>query len=143
MPIAIDGNSYSEFASISGTGGVATIGFLISGSTWQVYGAAPSGNTVKASGSVPTTAVTVQYTWTNLGVPAGDTDSGGTVTNGAPSPTALSGNPSSHYTTNSYTKASSTHGRSYQLRVDFYNAAGANVSSSTCTLTAETQGING
>ena len=143
VPIAIDGNSYSEFASISGTGGVATIGFLISGSTWQVYGAAPSGNTVKASGSVPTTAVTVQYTWTNLGVPAGDTDSGGTVTNGAPSPTALSGNPSSHYTTNSYTKASSTHGRSYQLRVDFYNAAGANVSSSTCTLTAETQGING
>jgi YD repeat-containing protein len=143
VPIAINGNSYNEYASISGAGGVATIGFLISGNTWQVYGSAPSGNTVKASGSVPATAVTVQYTWTNLGVPAGDTDSGGTVTNGAPSPTALSGNPSSHYTTNSYTKTSPTHGRSYQLRVDFYNAAGANVSSSTCTLTAETQGING
>ena len=143
VPIAINGQSYSEFASISGTGGVATIGFLISGSTWQVYGSAPSGNTVKASGAVPATAVTVQYTWTNLGPPAGDTDAGGTVTNGAPSPTALSSNPSSHFTTNSYTKTAPSHGRSYQLRVDFYNAAGANVSSSTCTLTAEAEGING
>ena len=122
---------------------MATIGFLISGSTWQVYGSAPSGNTVKASGAVPATAVTVQYTWTNLGPPAGDTDAGGTVTNGAPSPTALSSNPSSHYTTNSYTKTAPSHGRSYQLRVDFYNAAGANVSSSTCTLTAEAEGIDG
>ena len=143
MPIAINGNSYEQSAgATTGTIGYATIGFQISGDTWQVYGASQRGSGVKDSGAVPAGAVTVQYTWTNLGAPSGDQLAGGTLTNGAASPTALSSNPSSDYTTKSYGANTPLVGRSYQLRVDFYNAAGANVSSSTCTVTVEFEGAN-
>jgi hypothetical protein len=70
-------------------------------------------------GVLPAGAVTVQYAWTLVGPPAGDVDSGGTLTNTVTSPRAVSGNPSSHDTTNSYGPTSGTHGRTYQVRVDF------------------------
>jgi len=143
VPIGINGNAYTV-SDLIGTGntGYSTIGFAIVGSTtWEVYGATPvGGNTVKASGAVPATAVTVQYTWTLIGPPAGDVDSGGTLSNGASSPTTLGSNPASYYTTSTYNARSGSRGRTYQLRVDFFNAAGANISSSTCTMTAETEG---
>jgi len=62
------------------------------------------------------------------------------LSNGASSPTTLGSNPASYYTTSTYNARSGSRGRTYQLRVDFFNAAGANVSNSTCTMTAETEG---
>jgi len=126
VPIGINGNAYTVGDLIaSGNTGYSTIGFaIVGGSTWEVYGATPvGGNTVKASGAVPATAVTVQYTWTLIGPPAGDVDSGGTLTNGASSPTTLGSNPASYYTTSTYNGRSGSRGRTYQLRVDFFNTA--------------------
>ncbi len=144
VPIGINGNAYDvAYAVPPRAQGYATIGFaILGGNTWEVYGATPAGNVVRASGAVPSTAVSVQYTWTYVGVPAGDMDSGGTLTNYAPSWVAVSSNPSSHYTTNTAGPTSGTRGRTYQVQVDFLNAAGANISSSTCTMTAETDGSN-
>lgn len=144
IPLSINGQSYDNAYAIPlRTQGYSTIGFsVLNGNSWEVYGASPSGNVVKASGALPVGAVTVQYTWALIGAPAGDVDSAGTLTNSVTSPTAVSSNPSSHYTTATYGPTSGSHGRSYQVKVNFYNAAGANVSSSTCTLTAETEGSN-
>ena len=144
VPIAINGNAYSILYVIPPRmQGYSTIGFtILSGSTWEVYGASPVGNVVRASGAVPSTAASVRYTWTFVGVPAGEVDSAGTVANYAPSFVAVSSNPSVHYTTSTVGPMSGSRGRTYRLQVDFLNAAGTNISSSTCTMTAETEGSN-
>lgn len=147
IPIAIDGQSYTTVTSIPYPYGTlqATAGHvgirIANGTTWQVYnqGQALRGGTI-VSGAIPATAVTVQYTWTFSGVPSGFGDGQGSVGNGASSPTAVSGNPWSQYVTNTMSGASTYVGRTYSVRVDFFNAAGANISSSTCTLTAELEG---
>ncbi|WP_081700034.1 hypothetical protein [Rhodanobacter sp. OR87] len=142
VPIAINGNAYAVGYLIpSGQKGYSTIGFkIVGGTTWQVYSATPAGNVVKLSGALPSGAATVQYTWTYVGIPSGDVDAGGTLTNNASSPVAVSGNPAGYYTTGTFGPTSGSRGRTYQLRVDFYNAAGSNISSSTATMTAETEG---
>ena len=144
VPIAINGQSYGVGEQVAQkTTGQAEIGFAIAGgNTWKVFTA--NGNlvtqTVVATGAVPATAVTVQNTWTLLGIPSGDLTSGGAVTNYASSPTALSSNPFSDYTTTAYGGTSVARGAIYQLTVTFFNAAGTNVSSSTATLTANIVG---
>jgi len=144
VPIAINGQSYTENYSISTGSGSASIGFeLVSGTTWDVWGAKPNAtHTVLISGAVPATAVTVQYVWTLIGPPAGDSASSGTLVNPAASPVAVTTNPSSNYVTSLYTATSNGNGEQYQLTVNFFNAAGANVSSSTCTLTAKVVGTD-
>lgn len=144
VPIAINGQSYTENYSISTGSGSASIGFeLVSGTTWDVWGAKPNAtHTVLISGAVPATAVTVQYVWTLIGPPAGDSASTGTLVNPAASPVAITTNPSSNYVTSLYTATSNGNGEQYQLTVNFFNAAGANVSSSTCTLTAKVVGTD-
>ena len=145
VPIAINGQSYSvNYAIPMGTTASVSIGFGITGgNTWKVFTTKPGvGNSgvVVASGAVPATATTVQYTWIQVGPPSGYTGSGGGVTNPAASPVAVSSNPSSQYTSGTYSARVDLVGMTYQLRVDFFNAAGANVSSSTCTLTATLAG---
>ena len=143
VPIAIDGHSYTEGEQVGQGTGFARIGFAIAGgNTWQVFEANGTlvNTSVVVSGAVPTTAVTVQYTWTFEGVPSGDVSSGGAVINGAASPTAVSSNPSSQYTTTGFGSSSPERGETYLLTVTFFNAAGANVSSSTATMTATVVG---
>jgi len=143
VAIAINGHSYTEGEQVGQGTGFARIGFAIAGgNTWQVFEANGTlvNTSVVVSGAVPTTAVTVQYTWTFEGVPSGDVSSGGAVINGAASPTAVSSNPSSQYTTTGFGSSSPERGETYLLTVTFFNAAGANVSSSTATMTATVVG---
>ncbi|NYE30634.1 YD repeat-containing protein [Rhodanobacter sp. K2T2] len=144
VPLSINGQSYTESYAISKASGSASIGFeIVSGTTWDVWGSKPNAtHAVLISGAVPATAVTVQYVWTLIGPPAGDSASTGTLVNPAASPVAITSNPSSNYVTSLYTASSNGNGEQYQLTVTFFNAAGANVSSSTCTLTAKVVGTN-
>lgn len=140
-PIAINGQSYQEdyFIPAKQTGSVAMVFAINSGSTWELYSAVPGAtHTIKASGAIPLTAATVQFTWTYVGIPSGYSDAGGTVTNPASSAVAISTNPVTQYLTMT-ASGGTPRGRTYQLKVDFFNAAGTNISSSTCTLTAMTE----
>jgi len=148
IPIGINGQSYTQITYLPAGGNPVTpgggsaagdIGIRIAnGTTWQIYsdGRRLGGGTM-ASGPVPAAAVTVQFTWTFLGVPSGYSDGQGGVSNGASSPTAVTSNPSSQYATKTMSGATTQAGRTYSVRVDFFNATGAKISSSTCTLTAE------
>jgi len=143
VPIAINGQNYSTSSSPGSTGGAsAAIGFeIVGGNTWEVFTSNQHvANTYVTSGAVPSGATTVQYTWTEVGLASGANLGGGTVTNGASSPTALSSNPSSNYSVAMGKNSSNIIGLTYQVTVTFYNAAGANVSSSTCTMTATVVG---
>ncbi len=122
--------------------GYAEIGFDITGgTTWEVFTTTPAAQHVVAlSGAVPSGAVTVQYTWTLVGPPDGDTGAAGTVYNPATSPVAVSGNPTTDYATGTFNDHSGSRGDTYQLTVDFFDAAGNHISHSVCTLTAETDG---
>ena len=147
VPIAINGQSYSvNYAIPMRTTASVSIGFAITGGhTWEVFTTRPGpGNSgvVAVSGAVPATASTVKFTWVQQGPPSGYAGSGGSVSNPASSPVALSANPASQYTSGTYGARADLVGMRYQLRVDFFNAAGANVSSSTCTLTATLAGTN-
>jgi hypothetical protein len=138
VPIAINGQGYYSSYTVTSGGGSAEVGFEINGgSSWEVYTAAKSGSQVPvATGNVPSGATTVQYTWTEIGLANGANLGGGTVTNYASSPTALSSNPSSDYSVAMGRNSTDVKGQTYHLTVTFYNAAGINVSSSTCTMTA-------
>ncbi|MFA6231187.1 MAG: hypothetical protein WC617_13590 [Rhodanobacter sp.] len=139
-PIAINGQSYQGSDTAGGNGGSsAEVGFeIVGGNNWGVFTAmTSSGAVMAASGAVPSGATTVQYTWTEVGLASGATTAGGTVTNGASSPTALSSNPVSDYRVAVGRTNSNIVGLTYHVTVTFYNAAGINISSSTCTMTAE------
>jgi YD repeat-containing protein len=143
MAIGANGQTYiGVTALLNGQSGSANIGFDIAGgNTWEVVRVLSGGFHVKlATGPVPPAAVTAQFSWTFTGVPAGYTDGHGSVSNGAAAPTAISSNPSSQYTTASYSGTTTEVGRTYQVGVDFFNATGSKISSSTCTLTAELEG---
>jgi YD repeat-containing protein len=144
-PIAANGQSYSSTLIIpSGQSSAGNIGFdIVNGTTWEVFVTLNGPNHLhakQATGSVPAAAVKVQYTWTYTGVPSGYVDGMGSISNGASTPTAISSNPISKYTTANYSGISVLVGRTYQVRIDFFNATGANISSSICTLTAELEG---
>ncbi|WP_199097675.1 RHS repeat protein [Dyella sp. ASV21] len=141
-PIAANGQSYDNLYVITSGTATSSIGFdIANGNTWEVFKyTSKTSKSVMASGAIPPGAVTVQYTWTYVGVPASDTSAGGTVTNGASSPTGVGSNPSSNYTTGSASYTQGSKGQQYTLRVDFFDANGVNVSSSTFTMIAETQG---
>jgi hypothetical protein len=94
-----------------------------------------------ASGTIPAAAKTVKYTWTYVGVPSGHLDGAGSVANGYASPTAVTSNPWSGYSTIQISGTDAPFGRTYSVRVDFYNATGVNISSSTCSMTAEAEGM--
>jgi YD repeat-containing protein len=141
---ALDGFAYTSGYEIPNLKtGYAEIGVDIAGgTTWEVFTQTPAAAApvVVLSGAVPTGAVTVQYTWTLVGPPSGDVGAGGAVTNPATSPMAISGNPSSNYATGTFGDQSGSRGDTYQVTVDFFDAAGNHISHSVCTLTAETDG---
>ncbi len=137
-PIAMGGHLYTgvNIVTVSGNEG---IGFDIAGgNTWEVFHTEPgNAHIVLASGPLPYGAATVQYTWTDAGVPAGMSDAGGSITsNQASSPVSVGSNPSTMYLTGTF-NINGDHAHEYNLRVDFFNAGGLNVSSSTCQLVGE------
>jgi len=143
VPIAINGQSYYSGNAVTSNGATAEVGFEITGgNSWAVYTASSSATTkVVASGAVPSGATKVQFTWTEVGLANGaNLPGGGTVTNYASSPTALSSNPFSDYSVGMGRNSTNVVGLTYNLTVTFYNAAGINVSSSTCSMTAEVAG---
>jgi len=144
VPIAINGNTYKVNYPIPvGKTGYAEVGFGTTATTWEVFSYKPfATNVVVVSGAVPANAVTVQYTWTDLGAAPGESASTGTLSNPASSPTALSLNPTSYYSTSTYSATSSGNGEQYRLTVTFYNAAGAVVSTSSCTMIAQVVGLD-
>jgi YD repeat-containing protein len=147
VPIAINGQTYTGYYAIPvGHYGAAVVGFeIVSGTSWRAFtsfynNGAGGRHFASATGSIPTSAVTVKYTWTFVGYPSGMADAGGTVSNPASAPVAVSSSPVTMYTTADWPQTSMDRGRTYQLRVDFYNAIGVSISSSTATMTAETTG---
>jgi YD repeat-containing protein len=142
-PIAINGQTYVGSITISSGSNSTGIGFdIVNGNTWEVFQTTPANNhAVKTSGSMPYRASTVQYTWTDEGVPAGMNNAGGSVvSNQASSPVAVSSNPSTEYITGSISAKSGNNAHQWGLRVDFFDAQGHNVSSSSCTLIGEVSG---
>lgn len=143
IPLTLNGQSYTA-TNLIDTGGKASgaVGIrIVNGTTWQVYNPFfKFRHGVMASGSIPAAARTVTYTWTYVGVPSGYDDGDGNVFNGAASPVAVSSNPWAEYSTIAVSGASAVFGRTYSVRVDFYNAMGVNISSSTCNMTAEVEG---
>jgi len=145
--LAINGQTYTGSDIIpQGKSGSAIVGFqILTGNTWQVYTSFYNNGTGghvfgRASGAVPNSAVTVQTTWTFVGYPAGMGDAGGTWNSPATSPVSVSTNPVTTYTTATWPQTSPDRGRIYQLRIDFFNAIGVNISSSTATMIGETTG---
>lgn len=142
-PLPINGNTYTHVYTIpSANTGFTTIGFrIVSGTTWQVWYADPTtAATVITSGSVPSGSSTVKFTWGTYSVLVGDTDAGGSVTNGASSPTAISSNPSTNYTTATVGSSSGSRSRSYPFTIDFYNASSVDISTTNITLVGQTEG---
>lgn len=135
---AVNGQTFVAIRTLVKGSGNEGIGIDIAGgNTWELFKTAVSnGHVVVVSGGVPYGAATVQYTWTDAGVPSGDTDAAGSITNPASSPVAISSNPSTQYVTSTFTNTGS-HAHRYNLRVDFFDSAGSNISSSTCVLNAE------
>lgn len=139
LPIA--GNTYtSSYIIPNGQNGWAEISVSITGGdTYNIVRNSSAGSPVTlATGPVPAGAVSVQFTW---GSPTIDTtDSGGSPTNQAASPVALSTNPAASYSTNSFSGTSGTCGRFYPFALDFFDAASQNVSHTSVTLHAVIDG---
>ena len=140
--LPINGNTYTESVNIVSGSASSTIGFrIIGGATWQVYGTnSLGGSTSFATGSIPSGAVTVKYTWGTYTIAVGFTDAGGSTFNGASTATAISSNPIAYYTTNNNTSTSGSKQRNYPFTIDFYNASAANISHTVCNLIGETEG---
>jgi hypothetical protein len=143
IPLALNGKSYTAGNLIRNGSGKGGIGIqIINGTTWQIFNLYPRiGTGIIASGTIPAAAKTVKYTWTYVGVPSGHLDGAGSVTNGYASPAAVTPNPWSGYSTVQISATDAPFGRTYSVRVDFYNATGVNISSSTCSMTAEAEGM--
>lgn len=144
VPIAMNGQTYSGTRSGStGTGNEGMGVDIVNGNTWEVYKTQPGNpHVVLASGALPPGASTVQFTWIDEGIPVGALDAGGSISNPAGSPVSVGSNPSSQYTTGIFSLANGEHGHQYDVRVDFYDVAGGNVSSSTCLLITEVVSTN-
>lgn len=142
-PIAANGQTYDAALALASGSGYQGIGFdIVNGNTWEVYKTTPSNaHVVMASGALPPGSSKVQFTWTDAGVPAGESNAfGSIVSNGASSPVSVANNPSTQYNTGTFTYRQGDHGHQYQFKVDFFDTAGVNVSSSTCLLIAEVVG---
>lgn len=144
VPIAIHGKTYMASRMLTSGSGNQAIGFdITNGNTWAVFKTQPGNSrVVMASGAVPAGAATVQYTWTDAGLLPGSANALGSITNPAASPVALGSNPRTQYTSGTFNWNTTDRSHQYNLRVDFYNAAGFNVSSSTALLVVEVQGGN-
>jgi hypothetical protein len=142
--LPINGQTYTSNVSIVSGTASATINFAItSGSNWAINASNTRGvpaPAVLASGTIPSGAVTVKFTWGTYTVGAGHVDAGGSTTNGAAAATAISSNPAAVYTTALNASNSGSRDRQYPFTVDFYNSGSVNISHSVCTLICDTEG---
>lgn len=141
-PIGLNGKTYTGTNALTQGSGNEAIGFdIANGNAWEVF-TSKVGNphVVVGTGPTPAGAVSVQLTWVDGGVPAGESDALGSVTNPAASPVPLSSNPSSQYLTGTFNFNSANRGHLYTLHVDFFNASGTDISTSSCVLDGEVQG---
>ena len=141
--LPFNGQTYTAAYNIpNASSGYALIGFeIVGGNTWQIYQILNGAAAVTlASGAVPSSAATVQYTWGSYVVGVGQTDAGGSVSNGAVAATALTLNPVAYYQTATATSTSGSRDRQYTFTVDFFSSGGGNVSHNVCTLVGDTEG---
>lgn len=142
--LSINGNDYGHLYFIVAPHhtGHSAIGFeLTSGTAYAVYWTDALGGTgTLATGAIPAASYRVQYTWGAYTIPAGDSDGGGGITNGASTPQLVSTTPSTLYTTMDITDTQDTHGRRYAFTVDFFDSSGRNISRTVIYLTAEVDG---
>lgn len=140
-PIGINGRTYTSSYMVKAGSATAGIGFNIYNSdTWQVIRVAPGDRSAIASGPLPNGAVSVQFTWTDAGVPMSTRDARGTVNNPATMPVPVASNPQTTYVTATINSNQPEFGHQYNLRVDFFDASGRLISTSTCLLVAVISG---
>lgn len=140
--LPINGQTFTSAINITSGSGSATIGFrIVGGTTWQVYKySSASSTTVLASGSVPSGSSTVKYTFGTYTVGVGQSDAGGSVTNGAAILSPVVNSPDAHYTTATATSTSGSRDRRYPFAIDFYSASSALISHTDITLIGDTEG---
>lgn len=140
--LSINGQTFTSAINITSGTGNATIGFrIVGGNTWQVYkSTSASSLSVLASGSVPSGASTVKYTFGTYSVGVGQSDAGGSVANDASTPQPVVNSPDAHYTTGTSSATSGSKDREYPFIIDFYNASGQNTSHTSVTLIGDTEG---
>jgi hypothetical protein len=140
--LPIQGQTYTQSINIITGSGASQIGFrILTGTTWEVYGTNSQGAANSfASGPIPSAAVTVKYTLGLYTIDSGFTDALGVTTNDAPTPTAISSNPTVHYGTGTATPTSGSRDRNYPLTIDFYDASSVDISHTTCNIVGETEG---
>jgi len=128
-PLPINGGTYNAVLTRNGSSGArCTITFTANASTWVLApsGAAgtisPSGNF--ASGSIPSGATSVSYTWSNIS---------GSVSPSNTPLTALTSSPSAIVQCTSAGTIGTSSG-SATLTIVFYNSGGTAISTTTCNL---------
>lgn len=128
--LPINGTVYSQNVNIFSAGsGNANLTFQSTSSAYSVVGNGAGGTLTpaagtRASGGIPAGAVTVQYT---TAITSG---SGGTVTNGATSPTAVSSNPTV-LVQQGGTGTGPGNDVRYSVKIDYRNSGGSIISSTT------------
>ena len=142
-PLPIDGQTFQRAYSVISGSGWSEIGFgfeVVNEITqYQVYGSDSAHTpTPIASGPLPSGATKVQFTWGSYTTPT--LDSGGSTSNSAATPTAISANPTAFYQTGSFGSSAASHQRNYTFTIDFFNASGANISHTVITLIAVIEG---
>ena len=140
--LPINGQTFISAVNITSGSASASIGFrIVSGNTWQVYKYnSLTSTSVLASGAIPGSSTTVQFTFGTYTVGVGFADAGGSTSNGAASAVAVSGNPDARYTTNTNTATSGSRDREYPFAIVFRDASGTVISSTNITLIGDTEG---
>jgi hypothetical protein len=137
--LPIDGQTFVQSdAEPAGTTPSAILDFEIGASGWTVVGKSKAaGNTTKASGSVPSGAVSVQVTDTWLNA-AGDTDAG-TVVNTASAYTTIPGTGTVGCSVQEIHGSTGTSGQTtHRIVINMKSAGGTVISTTTCTFVCVT-----
>lgn len=135
-PLPINGQTFTA-SSQSATGpSNSSATFNASTSGWLIFGTSSSGGlTPNASGSIPSGAVSVQYSY-SITESAGS----GSVSNGASSITALSGAGLNFNVLANSTPSTGDNYRYVALTINFFNGSGTNISTTNITLRAVATG---
>jgi hypothetical protein len=131
-PLPINGSTYKSTSSSATANTSCSTTFSTTPSTWAVNGSSSGGGTVPSvvSGAVPSGAVSVMFTMT-----ANTVLGAGSTTNLAPTRTTLSGTLGATVAATSV-PTSGENERDYTLVINYYNAAGASISTTTIDLQA-------
>lgn len=144
-PLPIDGNTYDNTVSVpAGQTLPSQIGFKTGGTsgnyTYAVFGNTSAGGTFNlATGSLPSTAASIQYTFGSYTVPIG-LDGGGSTTNGAASKTSLTSLPQATYTTDPKGSSAGAFSREYPFTITIYDASNAVISTTHINLIGQVEG---